>query len=284
MEKFLRRISLLTALLFVVFVNSNIALASNFLSGNIKSYDVKEYDQIKKIKAMDEESLLKSGLSKDEVKKIKSFDIKKELYSMKNLSEEELRKLGYTEKDILTLKNFKGTDAEIYALTGTIRCTAYKYHHYYDSSSDKTYAKFILTFYWDKKPLVIHYDIMAASWNNDFLIDKTNTKTSITYTNPNNNNSVVKIGPKEFNLNSVKSVFSMLYVQNTAAYYASSGRLELCLYKKGKASNIATVLKYGHSILPVTPSISIGSGGISFSLTPSNAIKEEFSEYLASTL
>ena len=281
----LKKTSLLLSVVIVLLFcgNTSYAEIENSQSGSEKVFYVNEYDYINSLKNADFSQLKNLNLSQLEISKIKSIDYKSELLKRKELDNQTLISMGYNENEIKILKNFTGSEAEIQALTGELYCTSKKDHHYYNSSNNTTYAGYTMKYIWTKTPIMQFSDIIAASWSEGFLVNKTSSKVSLTY-KLRDGGYFDKNATKNFELNTFSAKFEVSNtVPYTPHYFLRSGTLVLRLYKKGKINNIACVMKYGHTIISVIPSISISSG-VSFSFTPSIGVKTEYSNYIPSTL
>ena len=281
----LKKISVLLSVIIISLfcLSTSYAKIENSQNKSEKVLIINEYDYINSIKNANYIQLKNLNLSQIDISKIKSIDYKAEILKRKQLDNQILTSMGYSENEIKILKNFSGSEAEMQALAGELYYTSKKDHHYYNSSNKTTYAGYTMRFTWTKTPIMQFSDIIAASWSEGFLVNKTSSKVLLTY-KLRDGSYYNKKAKNNLELNTFSSKFEVSNtVPYTPHYFIKSGKLTLRLYKKGRIKNIACVMKYGHTILNVKPSISI-SNGISFSFTPSFGVKTEYSNYIPSTL
>ena len=144
--------------------SSNIAVFANNNDFTNKTFDeitfpieptsgvictISEYDIIEELKLMSDEELLEAGYDENKINQIRELNLMEIVNENKNLSDDELMEKGFTPEKI---KAIKGKDLEEAqrAITGTLTCKNSFYSLDYNSRTDKTTAKTIFTWEWDK--------------------------------------------------------------------------------------------------------------------------------------
>lgn len=248
-------------------------------------YTISEYDIIEKLKLMSDEELLESGYDQDKINQIRKLNLIEIVNENKELSDDELIEKGFTEEKI---KAIRGEDLEAAqrAITGTLTCKNTFYSLDYDSKTDKTTAKTIFTWEWDKCPFVTFNDIVGISISNDMYLDEDASKVWVRYYDNGdwNEKYITKTySPKPEEPTSFAScIFDMNLFNKPSVnppQVALKGNATLVWTKRGELVEGSTLARYGHAISSVKLGFSVGKSGISFSFTPSKSIDITGEEY-----
>ncbi|MBC9785939.1 hypothetical protein H1S01_15750 [Heliobacterium chlorum] len=267
-----RLITLLCSLLLFTFTCTGISFAQTDKSNEVKS---NEYLTLKKLKSMNENELISQGLNKDKINQIKSLDYAEELRKRAKLDSQTLKNMGYTDSQINTLKNFKGTESEIIALSATCTLKAALNNFSYNSTTDKTNFRVYFEWAWSSVPIITGTDIVALTWSPEMYMTIPDTQTShkVTYVHPigTSYSKNVTVNPENAGT-AASSKFSM----TEGAYWAKNGSGYMRVTKQGKLSEAAMLISYGHSQVTLTPSVSFSGLSISFG----SGVNKESTSYL----
>lgn len=206
--KFKRLFSILLCTLFLLSYSASAATSSNSSSSNFVSPDeffssyvpttpdeihswitadvnavtTNEFESIKNAQVQAMEALRSDSLTEIQVAEMNAIleiDLASKVYSLQNKSDEELHSLGLDDERISIIRTFKGTDAELYALSAN--CTVSGTPKYTKNNTGN-WAKVTFAFEWDKPPFWNYTDALLASANSTFLIQRTeDTSCTINY-------------------------------------------------------------------------------------------------------
>lgn len=144
-----------------------------------------EYDAILQEKAEATKVLASKSASASEkigAKLVEQFDPTAEVYKLQEKTDKELHEMGYSADRIQMIRNFRGTDAEMQALSAN--CSVSGYPTYTKNASGQ-WAKITLAFSWDKAPIWKKRDAAVAQASTGFLTDTVpDTKCNINYKDP----------------------------------------------------------------------------------------------------
>lgn len=136
---------------------------------------VNEYDYIKKLKSLNDTELKKYNVKEADIKKIKEFDMKKEIEKRRVLSDKELMFKGYSKEQIEILRNFDGSESQIYALSATLTLSAVPTS--YSVGTNPTYVDIGFYWSWSQEPVFLATDGIGAAWNGGLVVNDSHTKT-----------------------------------------------------------------------------------------------------------
>lgn len=259
------------------------ALTSISFATEGNKFKINEYEYLKELQNKSVGELKELNFTGEEIEEIRTLDFKKELEKRKDYDEHTLEMMGYSSEDIKALKSFSGTEEEMFALAGSITGDAEIVYYHYDSSDRMTRAVFNFYFEWEKPPVVQHKDIIGAMWSDGYLVHpSTEIRLNYRYLADGKMSTVYK-SPKFESISAISNTFNVEEGTNVATRVLKSGSLLLNLEYKGKNENVAALFKYGHSVLAVNPSLSLGSS-ISFTFKPDRGINTELEFYRSRTL
>ncbi len=262
----------------LVFSGSSFAMED---SRNNK-FKMNEYEYLKYLQNKSTTELRGLSFTGEEIEEIRTLDYKKELERRKDYDENTLKLMGYSNKDIKTLKSFNGTEKEMRALAGVISGNACVITHMYNKTIDKTRVVYSFFFRWEKPPVVQLKDIIGVMWSGDYLV-RPETGIELYYNELGNEDITEYKKPKFENTSSFSCTFNVGGGGNFSTKLLESGHVLLDLECKGRNSNSAALFKYGHSVLVVNPTLSLGNS-MSLSFEPSFGINEELNCYCPSTI
>jgi len=246
---------------------------------------ISEYDIIEELKLMSDEELLEAGYDQNKINQIRELNLIEIVNENKELSDDELMEKGFTAEKI---KAIKGKDLEEAqrAVTGTLTCKNTFYSLDYNSRTDKTTAKTIFTWEWDKCPFVTFDDIVGVSISNDMYLDEDASNVWIRYYDDGdwNKDYITKTySPKPEEPTGFASCTFDMNLHNKPSVdspqVALKGNATLVWTKRGELVEGSTLARYGHATSSVRLGFSISKSGISFSFTPSNKIDISGEEY-----
>ncbi|MBZ9637440.1 hypothetical protein [Clostridium sp. FP1] len=231
-----------------------------------------EYDLIKKLKSSDKKNLYIQGYTDLQVQEIAKLDYKKEIEKRGTLDTDVLGNMGYTDEQITIMKNFTGTEKELYLLSATLTLNCY-----YDTSNyagATTTYKVNFDWNWSSEPYYEHKDIIGLGWTEQLYINISSSYHKVTYINPYVPTDTKLISYKfstTLGNSTAESKFPMLISgskpDESDAKYAKDGFGSVTLFRQSKVTMMAIKFKYGHTQSSIEPSLSIGipfSVGVGF--------------------
>lgn len=144
-------------------------------------YDVilQEKERAKKILA----SNIATPIEQVNAKIILSFDPAKKVYQLQEKTDQELQEMGMNAERIHIIRNFKGTDAEMRALSAVCSVSG---NPKYTKNASGQWAKITFAFSWSDVPFYRYRDALVAQATTGFLPDKVpDVKCNINYISPN---------------------------------------------------------------------------------------------------
>lgn len=239
-----------------------------------------EYDSYKSFKNKSDEQLVKEGYSEVEIKELKSFDykgeIKKKAERLAKVDSKKLEERGYTKDQIKDIKNYKGTEEQIYSLSASLALSTY----YGASSKSSTYSQinFRTDWTWSSAPVNLFKDVLAVPWTEGMYLDTASSYTYGQYSYYDEWDETLyqtystTVTP---DLNKGASIkFSMGYHDiEFGGLYSKKGKFGYKLFKSSLVNEVAVQPNYGHSTISVTsPTVAFPWGlSVEFSYGTSTA-------------
>lgn len=245
------------------------------------SVTVNEYDIYVQTRCATQAQLARSGMDSDSIDVIKSNAIETKLSELSNKSEKELSQLGYTSEQIDLLQNYNGerieTNTELRGIFADMTCNFYKY----SASTSSLAVKVIWN--WSNVPVlagVAIKDIIGIRWQGtnssgqplNLALNTNGSSCKISYYSRSGSyksRSSVSISTDDpYGHAYAKIPMSAGTGDAVGDYYAKKGTLILKVDRTGSNSikEGAFVFGYGHTIVSVSPSLSLpASFGIGFS-------------------
>ena len=157
-----------------------------FLENSPNTQQSSEYDVILQEKNRAKNILASNSATPSEqfnAKIILSFDPTKKVYQLQKKTDQELREMGMNTERIHLIRNFKGTDAEMQALSAVCSVSG---NPKYTKNASGQWAKITFAFSWNKAPFWQKRDALVAQATTGFLPDKVpDVKCNINYISPN---------------------------------------------------------------------------------------------------
>lgn len=245
------------------------------------SVTISEYDVYVETRTATPAQLARSGMKDETVELIKSNAIENELLHLSTLSEEELTNLGYNDEQIVLLQNYDGerieNNPQLRGIFADMSCNFYK-----SSASTSSLAVKVI-WEWTNVPVfagVAINDIIGIRWQGtntsgqplNLALNSSGSSCKISYYSRSGSyksQSSVSIATDDpYGHAYAKIPMSAGKGDTDGDYYAKKGTLIVKVDRTGTQSikEGAFVFGYGHTVLSVTPSLSLpASFGISFS-------------------
>ena len=276
-----RLFRLLTCLLVAMSLVVPIVSSANY-TGNLsdKKITLNEYEIMEQLSKESDEGLISLGYSSTDVSKIKDYKevFRSHIEELCNLSDNALINNGYTKEQIYIIRNFSGTEDEMRAVAASVSVSASVTSHYYDGNY--TYAKLVYSWLWSGVPAFKSFDVIGASWNDWFITSKSLT---VKYYDKDTGAYHSTISPTFIgaNLGTEGGGYRFRLATSDNFNYGKVGSGFYNLRSDVHAAkDIAYYISYGHSQIVVSsPSISIGTGGASGSISFSFGTVEADSVY-----
>ncbi len=243
------------------------------------SATINEYDVYVQTRATPTAELIHNGVSQQTIEVIKSNAIEEELTNLSQLCTDDLSNLGYNSTQIDLLHNYSGerieTNSELRGLFADLNSTFYCL---FSSTSSFTV---MIEWKWSNCPFtagtafndivgIVWKGIDNAGWTINLALNSSDSACSINYYNRSNDSfqysQIVPIKTDD-PYGHVYARFTM-GDENTSGFYAKTGTLIIRVDRIGTQSiyEASFVFGYGHSIVSVSPSLSLPeSFGIGFS-------------------
>lgn len=264
-----RIIKVFTSMLVIAILMAPIvSSASGTSEVTTKKVTINEYEMMEQLSEETDTRLVSLGYSLTEVSQINDY---KEVFcahieSLDSLSDDVLYNNGYTKEQIKTIRNFSGTEEEMRSVAASVSVSASITSHYYDG--DYTYAKLVYNWLWSGVPAFKSFDVIGASWNDWFITSKSLT---VKYYNKDTGAYYSTLSPTFIgaNLGTVGGGYKFRLATSDNVNYGKVGSGSYNLKSDVHAKkDIAYNISYGHSQIVVSsPSISIGNGGVSGSIS-----------------
>lgn len=140
-----------------------------------------EYDAILKEKAEAKKVLASKNATASEkigAKLIEEFDPTAEVYRMQEKTDEELQKMGMSDARIQIIRNFKGTDAELQALSANCSVSG---NPKYTKNASGCWSKVTFAFSWSDIPIWQSTDALVARSSTSYYTRVPDVKCNINY-------------------------------------------------------------------------------------------------------
>ncbi|WP_113675903.1 hypothetical protein [Vallitalea guaymasensis] len=197
------------------------------------------------------------------------------------MSKSELSSLHYSNSRINVIQSYDGTIASAKRASAVLSGSYKMMHFNYDG--EETYIRLRLHWQWSKVPIFTYHDIVGCSISEGMYYDPETSYHNVYYYDKfGRSTRTVRFPVKPNGLTSyVSSIVNMNITPHSdlEQEYAMQGFAYFGWTKIGDIPEVGGFIKYGHSYLTVMPSISVDTGGVSFTLQPANKIKEEYSHY-----
>jgi hypothetical protein len=131
---------------------------------------INEYDLYKSLKSKNPKEL--RGYSPQTIQAIKNIDPKREIQKRAQYDDITLQGMGYSKSEISILRNFKGTEYEIRALSSTFTYNSSISYFFYSKSNDETSLGMNASWRWTKDPWFMGNDMLAFAWSEGFYIEE----------------------------------------------------------------------------------------------------------------
>lgn len=245
------------------------------------SVRINEYDVYVQTRTASAAQLTRSGMSQQTIAAVKSDAIENELTRLSNLSTSELARLGYSSKQITLLHNYSGerieSNAELRGVFADMTCDFYKV------SASTSSLKVKVIWDWTNAPLLAGpaiSDIVGIRWQGtntsgqplNLALDSAGSSCTLKHYSRSGSYKYQKTASVQTDdpYGHAYAKFRMSYEDGDAdgTYYAKSGTFIIKVDRTGSNSikEAAFVFGYGHTIITVSPSLSLpASFGIGFS-------------------
>lgn len=259
-------VSLLLTLVIVIFIPMNTFAINNTVK-------ISEYQIIRSLQSKSDDELRIMGMKNEDIQRIKSFDYKRELEKRSRLDINQLKDLGYKKEQVKQLKEFKGTEAEINALTAYVYISSSSYLRY--NGNHDWIVKFWWT--WSSCPVWAYTDLIGMGWvaaNNGYAVATdvvTDHIATAYYSDGTSKNlSVVPLGGGHAQV----TVPDGKSDPDGTLHWNTNGTGYVHIHSYAVMTSLEYRAGYGHSYTTMTPSLSIGKD-CSFGFSPSVSIHEE---------
>lgn len=233
-----------------------------------------EYDLYKDFQNKSDEQLVKEGYTQEKIKELKSLDykgkIKKKAERLAKVDIKKLEEMGYTKDQIKDIKQFTGTEEQIYSLSATLALSTY----YGASSKSSTYSQinFRTDWTWSSAPYWLLEDILAVPWSEGMYLD---TGSSSTYGQYSYYDEFAETFYQTYSTTVTPDLNKGASIKFDTGYhdsdfgglYAKKGKFGYKLFKSTLLNEVAVQPTYGHTTVSVgSPSVSFPAGlSVSFS-------------------
>ncbi|WP_088225406.1 hypothetical protein [Desulfosporosinus sp. FKB] len=233
---------------------------------------INEYDKYKELINTNDDTLLSEGYSKEEVNKLRSVDykglLKARVEKNAKLSDNDLIKKGYTSNQISQIRNYKGTEDQMQALSASLYLSTYNTYHI--NSPSKSEADFRTDWTWTSPPIFERDDLWAATWSEGmYLMDSVSFATAQYYLQTDDTyHHSEYLGSLTPNLNNGASKKIYLISSSYPGTYAKTGSVYYDISKQAQVPELAVLAKYGHTQIAINPTVAFstsGALGITFS-------------------
>lgn len=260
-------------------VNTSYA-KSNFEDISFNSITINEYESLTKMYEELNNNIFRNSendklnkLSKEDINFINNY---KEIYvknikALNELSDLQLQNLNYNDNQIDAIRNFDGTEKSMLRASATVDVVA-KFTTFV-RTENKTIANVRFEFEWNGRPIGFGDDIFAVAWSGPYK--ETSSRGRLTYKHNENNTYKYIDGyvKPEGVYGSSMSFKKYIKDWNPNDHHIESGYINVDLRSDTKVMDTIIYAEYGYNTLGVTPSVSIGGGGVSPSMTFSWSVK-----------
>lgn len=230
---------------------------------------VNEYLKLKELNVKSDSKLRTIGYSTQDIKEIRTYKekFKKNIDDLNELSNSDLLGLGYDSEQVNIIRNFDGSEEQMIRASATCTVSRSKHSFSYDNINKITNLVVNFSFKWNGAPLFRGTDLMAVS-NGEKMYFNNNSYLNISYAPLNSSgvSSSKKILASIDGAGNTGASFKFKVLGNNGLTYAKSGQGKIYLYRKNAdIKQVGVGVKYGHSTVSLSPSVSFPAGaGISF--------------------
>jgi hypothetical protein len=234
---------------------------------------VSEYDMYKETINKTDEELLEEGYTLEQTKELREKDFVEELKTRSKLDEKDLKDMGYDEEQIKILKNFSGTEAELYALSAKAEIKISEVCS--SKSSDVSKCKITVRWDWTHCPMWLYTDIAAVGWTDGMYCDTSDDDNRVILCWHNKyNNKVLNISDGRMIADTNKGVYVKHDIGRAQfSAYLKSGIMYITVKKKALVKEMAFIAKYGHSQVTGNPSVTLSKNGATMGIQFSRNVK-----------
>ncbi|QWU16655.1 hypothetical protein SAMN04487895_12355 [Paenibacillus sophorae] len=255
---------LVFALMLSICFSSIAKAESSSDEGTLVSQTVtNEYDMYKKFNSKSDEQLINEGFSEEKIKELRSVDYKKEIKEkadkLAKVDVKLLKDLGYTQEQIKDIKNYTGTEEQLYSISATLALSTY----YGTSSKSSTYSQvnFRTDWTWSSAPINLFTDALAVPWSEGMYLDTASSYTFGKYDLYDEWSEAyqqTQTVPVQADLNRGAYIkIDMGYHNNDiGGLYAKKGKFGYKIFKSALVNEVAVQPTYGHAAVGI-PAISI---------------------------
>lgn len=252
------------------------------LGDTMKVSTCNEFAMLKELAKEGEFSLIKQGYTKSEILEIRDYkeNYIKHIEKLGDLEDQALTNLGYDEEQIKMIRNFKGSEAELYGLSATLTLNVTKASFEFKESDPKSsrYNKgsFELGWAWNGIPMSTSTDLVGASWNSWAITSRSSSikyydmttgtykkTTAATQKDPTGAGTIGGAGYK-FPL---RISSENLFARNGQAIFKLKSDVH-------DLKDFYYYAAYGHTVLTVSPSFSVSGSGLNVGLSFGSGVNE----------
>lgn len=231
-----------------------------------------EYDMIKNLQTMEYDELVNIGYTDEQIQELEMINFEKIVEDARSKGYEYLKDEGYTDEEIQIIYS-DDLEAAARVLSAELTLTCGISRFYYSSASDRTTIDTEFSWTWDKCPTLTLTDIIGMTISNDMYLDDSNVivryyengdwdSYSQTKTYTMKRAAAVSFAQCTFDIN----LFNEPSVDPPEVALEGEGTCSWQL--DGELTQAAILVKYGHSTVKCSPSISLGDAGFSFGFQP----------------
>jgi len=242
---------------------------------NEETETVNEFIKLQELNKKSDSNLKSIGYSNEDIKLIRQYkdDFNNHIISLNELSDEVLISLGYNNDQVDTIRNFNGSEDHMIKASATCSVSRSSGRFYYDSINKATNLIVNYSFKWSGAPVFRGTDLMAVS-NGEQTYFHSSSYLNVSYAplGSTGATSSKKIYAKIHDSGNTGASFSFKMIGNNGLSYAKSGSGKVYLHRQNvNLSQVGVGVKYGHSTISISPSVSFPlGGGISFSKNVQN--------------
>lgn len=252
------------------------------LGGTVKVSACNEYAMLKELAKEGEFSLVKQGYTKSEITEIRDYkeNYIRHIEKLGDLEDQALTNLGYGEDQIKMIRNFKGSEAELYGLSATLSLNvtnaSFEFKENEPKSSRYSKGTFEFGWAWNGMPMSTSTDLVGASWNSWAITSRSSSikyydmttgaykkTTAATKKDPTGAGAIGGAGYK----------FPLRI--SSENLFARNGQVTFKLKSDvHDLKDFYYYVAYGHTVLTVSPSFSVSGSGPNVELAFGSGVNE----------
>jgi hypothetical protein len=224
-----------------------------------------EFLMVKQLLEKSDNELYKTGYSIENVKELRGIDYEQIIYD--RYVERYGAPSGLMSKEMTAYELVnKLTDEQIKSLTAncTVSHRLDPRNYYYDTTTNKTYAKITFSWAWSSEPIFKGIDIIGFGWDAQMYADTNTSYVNLyyydTYDGSTRNEQHRFTQYQTYNVSDELRLF-------VGGEYPKSGSGALNLYCTGKNQNLGVSYKYGHTYLGLGAPSLAAPFGVGFTFT-----------------